>query len=724
MPRLFNWVIGILLPMGIASSSVAIEYTPIQPPSYPLAVRNPYLSTWLPGDQVAKLPSCQPQFWFGNNLGWSVMANVDKQTYNLFGVTAGWGSKMSSMANPDIRVAKSHLVSGILSGKLHLIGVTNPAASTKSAVVTNASFTSTHSIFTVTAGHVEFAIDFFSPVSSQNYVRQSLPFSYLSVTTTPKDGKAHDVDIYSDIDESWTGDKAKLCSSSVINGTHLYEFSADGPTFSQSKSEIALWAKVVFAAHQETYSVSSTSGSAKVSRALFQATGNVTSSSTGSDDCKVGGSYGFAYRLGQVQQSTTVRYVVGVVREEAVNYLDAPQTHYYRSVYPDIPSAVSHFFDDYDAAYNESLALDSSIETTASSLVGTNYSDILALSTRQVMGGIDLTIPADTLNTTELRAFIKEISSDGNMNTVDIIFPAFPFFYVYAPEYIKLLLDPVLEYLASGCYPNPWVVHDIGANYPNATGHDLGKDERMPIEETGNLFILIDAYEKATGDKTWAAQYSDLWPGYAEYLAHNGLYPEHQLSTTDGLGAFTNMTSLAIKAAVGLSAYASISGQKEYAELAQQFATTILTPGVGIAKIDKTKQSYLDLTYGAKNWYLTFNLFPQALLNLSAFPSSLFTSQSAFYPTVRSSSGVAISSTATWGKTDWDFWVAATSEEATRNMFVNDIWAYISNKKNTLPFSDRYFVKGTKEGLGEFRARPTVGAHWAIWALALGPNSG
>ncbi|THX89136.1 DUF1793-domain-containing protein [Aureobasidium pullulans] len=687
MTRFTSWVVGILLPLQLAYTSSAIDYTPIQPPSYPLAVRNPYLSAWLPGDQVAKLPTAQPQFWYGNNLGWSVLANVDRQTYNLFGVS-------------------------------------RPAVNTKAATVVKASFTSTHSIFVVTAGNAQFTLDFFSPVSPKDYVRQSLPYSYLSITTATTNGRPSDIDIYSDIDESWTGDKANSCSNSVSDSTHLYEFSANGATYSQSRTELALWGKVVFAAHQsEIHTLSSMSGPSEATRAQFQATGNLTALSQG-DTCQTGGSYGFAYRLGLIQKPATVRYAVGVVREDAINYLGPPQTHYYRSQYSDIPSAVNHFFDDYDAALKESNDLDVSIENIGTNLAGKNYSDILALSMRQVMGGIDLTIPADTLNTSEVQAFIKEISSDGNMNTVDIIYPALPFFYVFAPEYIRLLLDPVLKYLESGHYPNPWVVHDIGTNYPNATGYDGGNDERMPIEETGNLFILVDAYEKATGDKTWAKQYGNIWPGFAIYLDKYGLYPSTQLSTTDGLGAFTNMTSLAIKAAVGLSAYSSISGQQKWGEIGAAFAATILMPGIGTANSSITNLPYLDLTYGTKDWYLTFNLYPQALLNLTTFPSSIFESQSDFYPTVRSQGGVAISSNALWGKTDWDFWVAATSSEKTIKMFVDDVWAYASNKKNTQPFSDRYYVKGDKEGLAEFRARPTVGAHWAIWALVKGPKSG
>ena len=57
---------------------------------------------------------------------------------------------------------------------------------------------------------------------------------------------------------------------------------------------------------------------------------------------------------------------------------------------------------------------------------------------------------AIVLNTSDPLAFVKEISSDGNVNTIDVIYPMAPMFYVLAPDYLRLLLEPVTRYLASG----------------------------------------------------------------------------------------------------------------------------------------------------------------------------------------------------------------------------------------------------------------------------------
>ena len=162
-----------------------LSFTPITPPSYPLAVRNPYLSgenifsaiptisltlglAWLPGNQTANLPSANPEFWTWQELTWSVMARVDGQTYSLFGVPVP--------------------VSGVTPGSFQ-----------------SADYTSTHTTFIVSAGSAMFKLDFFSPVAPQDYVRQSLPLSYLTVSACGVDGATPAIQIYSDIDNSWTG---------------------------------------------------------------------------------------------------------------------------------------------------------------------------------------------------------------------------------------------------------------------------------------------------------------------------------------------------------------------------------------------------------------------------------------------------------------------------------------------------------------------------------------
>ncbi|KAJ5385872.1 hypothetical protein N7509_008413 [Penicillium cosmopolitanum] len=662
----------------IATASSAVTYSPVKPPSYPLAVRSPYLSAWIPGSLVESLPSHNAQFWAGNNLVWSVIARVDGKTYNLFGVAS-------------------------------------PNDETQSATVTAATYTSTHSTFTVTAGSRQFTLDFFSPVSPKNYVRQSLPFSYLTVTVTA--GNSASVQVYTDIDSSWTGQASDSTWSYSTSGkTGVFQIEANGAsTYSQNSNGQALWGSAVYATRPSASSTLSTQSGPRVAvRDQFVNNGTLSGNHAAWSS---GGVVAFAHDLGTTTSASAVTFAIGHVREESIDFLGEAQTGYYRASYKSTTAAVVHFLDDYSSAKSESTDFDSLIESTGTSSYGSNYSDILALSVRQVYGGIEITIPNDSLDTEYVRAFIKEISSDGNINTVDVIYATFPIFYTLSPDYLKLLLLPVFEYQASDAYTKEYAVHEIGANYPNATGHPADGEE-MPIEESGNIIILTYAYEKASGNTDLSDTYSAQLKQFAEYLYENGLYPASQLSLNDALGELANQTNLAVKAAVGLATYGALTDQKNYTTTGREWADKIWTDHLGT---DDAGTRFL-IQYDTTPWFLVFNHYPDVLFDLDVFPDEAYNATTDFYPTVRETAGVPLDGAIGWGQTNWQSFVAATVTGDTRDLFISDLHAYLSNGLNTAPWSDRYWVEasnGYSAGQSySFRARPTLGSHFALAALS------
>lgn len=76
-------------------------------------------------------------------------------------------------------------------------------------------------------------------------------------------------------------------------------------------------------------------------------------------------------------------------------------------------------------------------------------------------GGIEIAIPKDTKDIGRAKAWIKEISTDGNMQTTaDLIPKALPIFYLLAPEYIRLMCEPIMEYTLQ--WPALFAFHDLG----------------------------------------------------------------------------------------------------------------------------------------------------------------------------------------------------------------------------------------------------------------------
>ncbi|KAL6233109.1 hypothetical protein BDW75DRAFT_252224 [Aspergillus navahoensis] len=633
-----------------------IGYRPTRPPSYPLAVKNPYLSTWMPSDQVQALPYAEPQFWAGQSLTWSVMARVDNRTYSLMGIT-----------NPGNKI------------KIH------------PAIMRTAEYTATHSVFKLAAGSVGFTLDFFSPISPSNYLRQSLPFSYLTVTVS--NAAANNVQVYTSIDGRWTGEEQNTVCNFHRNGTTLaYSLTVKDTIPYTENGDMATWGEAVLSSRQAPQSeLSFSSGRRREVRAQFVNNGKL---SENDKPWVPGGIVAFSHDLGNVSGEKSVNFAVGYVRKEAINYLGKPYTGYYRAHYPSTYKAFK-------------------------------YADIVSLSARQAWGGIDLTIPDESLDTTEVLAFVKELSSNGNLNTVDVIMPAFPIYYVMDPDYIRHLLEPMMRYLAAGRWLLPFTIHDMGMHYPNAVGHDDQKAEPMPIEECGNLMVLVLAYVRATGDRAWADRYIDILKKYADYLVENSIDIELQLSSNDAAGPLANETNLAIKAAVGLKAFGEISGLSEYSRIDEERANLFFSQGLGT---DEARTHFvLQYTDKPTSWKTPYNLYPDVLFDLKTFPREAYQMGNTFFKSVRAEYGVPLDNRQDWTKSDWNMWLAGTfDDETTRREFIDDLWAFISNGKHNWPFSDRYVAtsaKGREPGLPVLcRARPTVGGHFALMALQ-GPKS-
>jgi hypothetical protein len=65
---------------------------------------------------------------------------------------------------------------------------------------TSFEYTSTRSIFTIAVdGKVQLKVTFLSPITPNDFKRQSLIFSYMKVEVSSLDGSNHEVQIYTDI---------------------------------------------------------------------------------------------------------------------------------------------------------------------------------------------------------------------------------------------------------------------------------------------------------------------------------------------------------------------------------------------------------------------------------------------------------------------------------------------------------------------------------------------
>ena len=293
-----------------------------------------------------------------------------------------------------------------------------------------------------------------------------------------------------------------------------------------------------------------------------------------------------------------------------------------------------------------------------------DYVDIVALSARQVLGATCFSgTPDDPI------LFLKEISSNGNFQTIDVIFPAFPFFLYTNPRWLSYLLEPLIEHMLSGQYPNTYAMHDLGTHFPNATGHPDGNDEYMPVEECGNILImglaLVNSlrYEPNStsnslnsrpeqqpyGDETknvfplavgkvndilymddrwgggtqglkqarkWLNRSYRLWRQWTGYLVDFSLEPANQLSTDDFAGWLALQTGLALKGIIGINAMseiAEITGHDADAAMFKNISTTYIAKWEEYAiSRDQTHAKVAYNWYGS--WTTLYNLYADSLL--------------------------------------------------------------------------------------------------------------
>ncbi|RYO93614.1 hypothetical protein DL766_010537 [Monosporascus sp. MC13-8B] len=635
-----------LWPAISALAVAAVHASTLTPSVLPLIVRNPYLSIWF--SHARDYPWANwPMFWTGSTVGFAVMAAVpDSNTvYPLLGRSQDFLKRSSSY---HVSFPKYH-------------GVSFDASTTNLT-------------YTIKGTDLKITLSFLSPITPTSTFRQSLPAGYLTAFVEG----SHDVSIYIDVNGEWvSGNRNNQIvwdfekSTSKSSGTPIKTWSIrrrDEQLLSEFYDH-AEWGTIHVSAPA---GVEHQSGEAHYVRRQFAQDGSlknrVDEAFRGIFEDEPIFAFSKTFKLSKKSNSTSpakesVRFTFALTQDPVAQFAAARGLTQMRplwaSYFYSTEELLQYHFDDYETAallahnYSEQLAKDAYASGSR------DYQDIVALSARQVLGGTQFSGTPDSP-----LIFLKEISSDGNFQTVDVIFPAFPFFLYTNPQWLEYLLEPLLEHQMSGQYPNDYSMHDLGAHFPNATGHADGRDEYMPLEECGNMLIMalalanaykgnprptfsriapeeaialaagpvrrpnsVDAYGMdrsfedigTTGGKAavqWLARSYKLWKQWTRYLVEEALVPANQLCTDDFAGPLPNQTNLALKGIVGIKAMselAALIGEKEeakyYGSVAEEYIEKWQDYGLSSDK-SHAKLSYT--WYGS--WTTLYNIYADALL--------------------------------------------------------------------------------------------------------------
>ncbi|KAI5367499.1 Putative six-hairpin glycosidase superfamily [Septoria linicola] len=692
--------LALLIPLISAQSS----FEPARPPAIPLAVRTPYLSTWqaagADGGNGGYLAGQWPTFWAGQINGWAGLIRVDDETYT-------W------MGKPDPL----------------------PKVVTQTAF----EYTSTRSTFTMDVdGKVSMNITFLSPVDPKDKQRQGMPVSYMSVNVQSADGNEHEVAIYTDISAEWTsGDRDQIAEWS--RGTA----SGQGEEQSGSVAYHKVWRQL-----QQEFSENSDQASwgtwyyvtENDNGLSYQSGSDIDVRKKFVDDGELANSYdtnfrainrdypvfAFAKNLGSVGCSNVETvFTINLLQQNSVQFATAVDRveqvpAFWRASFGDDElSAITTMYYDYQSGAAVSAALDVSVENDARAAGGEDYVAITSLAVRQAFASVQI---AGTQDTNYM--LLKEISSNGNFQTVDVVFPFHPILLYMNADWMKMLLDPLfINMEAPGLWPQDYAIHDLGDHYPNATGHADSIAALQPLEECGNMLIMTLAYARRTNDIAYLNQHWDSLHKWAQWLiSNNSVIPFNQISTDDFAGPLANQTNLALKGIIGLKAasmIANMTGRQDDARDYDSRSRDWIQQWEQLANIPSASPPRTSLNYGDEDsWSLLYNLYADSLLNANLVPKRIYEQQSDFYPTVEQRFGVALDTRASRTKNDWEMFCAAIASTDTREMFLRDLVKFINETPTTGPVTDLYEVDtGNYPNGMMFRARPVVGGWFSLLAL-------
>lgn len=668
---------------GVAPSGAA-DTAPFRPPAVPLIASDPYLSVWSEAD---RLTDDVTRHWTHRPHSLVSLIRVDGKAFRLMG------------RDPE-----------------------SVPALPQTALL----LTPTRSRYDFDGGGVHVTLTFMTPALPHDLDVLTRPVTYLTWQVRATDGKPHAVSVYDSTSSNLTVNTPEQTVTWAREKmgplTVLRAGTAEQPVLATMGDDTRIdWGYVYAAASAKASQAAVGADGALTEK--FVAAGNLPKTDDArkpravSDEQPV---LAFVFNLGQVGKAPVARHLMVAYDEVyAIKYFGKKLRPYWRRNGATPASLLQAAERDYASLTTRCEAFDKALTADMTKAGGANYARIGALAYRQALAGTG--IAADAKGQPLL--FTKENTSNGDIATVDVIFPMEPIFLLLSPTLAKASLVSVLDYAASPHWKFPNAPHDLGT-YPVVMGRDDG-GEGMPVEESGNMLILCDAIAQAEGNAKFASMWWPQLTQWETYLEKYGSDPEEQLSTDDFMGHLAHNANLSIKAILGIAAYADLCRMRGDAQTADRLHT--MARGFAqhwIQVADAGGHSLLAFDKPG-TWSQKYNLVWDKILGLNVFPPSVAQKEVAYYKSVMQPFGVPLDSRTRLTKTDWSVWSATLADnDADFQSFITPIYAYLNQTTARMPFVDSYVTDNVKsEGM---HARPVIGgvfikmmadpALWKKWA--------
>ncbi|MEO5819944.1 MAG: DUF4965 domain-containing protein [Vicinamibacteraceae bacterium] len=656
-------------------ASSALAQGAFRPPAVPLITHDPYFSIWATGDRLSERPTSH---WTGTPHAMSGLVRIDGRAFRVMG----------------------HLPTDV------------PAMNQRSVTVLPL-----RTIYVFEGSGIELTLTFLSPMLPHDLELVSRPASYVTFQARATDGKAHEVAVYFDASSqiAVNSPNQPVTWSASRDGElpQMRVGSAAQPVLAKDGDNLRIdWGYLYVAAPKATGTTTRIARDIDAQRSFV-----TTGALSGADEADAPRPVddrtpvlAAAFALGSVGAAPVSRHVIVAYDDEwSVEYLGERARPWWRRNGADAAAMLRAAEADYPRLVKASEAYDTDLMRDLEKRGGAAFARVAALAFRQTLAAHKLVAHPKT---GEALYFSKENFSNGCMGTVDVTYPSSPFFLLFAPKLLVAQLRPVLEYAASTRWRFPFAPHDLG-RYPKANGQVYGGGEKteenqMPVEESGNMLLMLGALAALHDDVSLSQQY---WPTIAKWIAYlesKGFDPDNQLSTDDFAGHLAHNANLSIKAILAIASAGDLAKRRgDDAE-----ATRLRAVAAGMtAKWDEAAKDgdHYKLAFDrAGTWSQKYNLVWDTLLGYQLFPDQVRRRELASYKARQNTYGLPLDNRADYTKGDWIVWTATLSETpADFAAFIGPIATFLHETPDRVPFSDWYSTtSGLKRG---FQARSVVG---------------
>jgi hypothetical protein len=689
-----RFIISSLLACCLISVSRGDD-TEFRPPAVPLVTFNPYLSIW---SRTQTLTDSSTTHWTGRPHPLRCLIRIDGKTYRLMG------------ADPaDV-----------------------PAFPQKSLTITP-----TQSIYEFDDSIVHVTLKFTTPRLPSSLDAMGQPLSYLTWTVSSVDHAQHTVSIYDSTSSLLAVNEPdqKVTWSRETMGplTALKVGTVAQTTFDPAGDRVRIDWGYAYAVTPTAQSTAAISGSQESLSSFVQggtlpAADDTTSPRAANDDEPV---LAFVLDLGSVNAPVSRHIMVGYDEIYSIKFAMAKLQPYWRRNGATPSDMFQAAETNYASLLEKCDKFDADLTADMTKIGGAKYAALTGLAYRESIAGTGIAADANKMPL----VFTKENTSNGDIATVDVIFPMEPIFIFSNPTLAKAEIVPVFDYAASSRWKFPNAPHDLGT-YPRAAATGEA-GEAMVVEESGNMIILADAIMQADNDTEFV---TPRWPEltqWAKYLQKFGLDPGDQLCTDDFKGHLAHNANLSIKAIVALAAFGDMCKRRGDLANATTYNDMAKTDAQNWVQMAGEGDHYKLAFDKPHTWSQEYNLVWDRLLGLNVFPPEVAPKSIAYYLTKMNTYGLPLDSRDAGTKTDWTVWTATLADsQQDFESFIDPLYKFFNETTRRNPEADQFDTK--KIDSDGMNSRPVIGglfikmisdaATWHKWAamaeVAKGPWAG